>query len=124
MAYGIGNGYSSALRDSDQSKAVHTRGIHHGLKVLDPKLEGHLLHVPLGEAVATFVVADQSMVSGHFDEPMSPERAVPFIVKMIEPIGGLDERISGASASVGQTDAIPGDTKLDLLPRCGQGQVA
>src|SRR5580700_4429611 len=67
-------------------------------------------------AIATFVVADQAIMFWQFCEPVLPDRTVPFIVQMIEPIGGLYQRISGAGACIGQPNTVCGDAKLDLLP--------
>src|ERR1700733_4271430 len=95
MAYGIGHGYGPALGYSQQRQSVPPCRLHDRLQILDPEVKRHLRDVPLGKAIASFVVADQAVMFGQLGEPMLPDGAVPF---------------------VGQPDAVTSGAELDFLP--------
>src|SRR3954447_8863052 len=48
---------------------------------------------------------------------MPPDRAVPVVVEVRQPVAGLDQRWSGAARGVGQPYAVGGGTEVDALGR-------
>ena len=74
MAYSKSDGNGTALRDSEQRKAIQSSRIDDRCKIADPRVQRKFIHIPIGHAVAASVVADQRMVLRKIDEAGAPER--------------------------------------------------
>ncbi len=75
VAYGIGDRYRATLRDAEQREALDAGGIDDGFQVAHEGLEGTLLDLAVGKAVAAGVVADQRMIPRELAIEMPPDRA-------------------------------------------------
>jgi hypothetical protein len=60
-------------------------------KIADKCLERYIFDNPIGESVATLIIPDQLVICGKFMKQSAPDRALPIIFEMIEPIGCLDQ---------------------------------
>ena len=94
MAHRIGDGHGAALRDAEQREPVEAGRLDHALEVAHEGVERDVVDVPVGQAVAARVVADQPVLGGERLQQMAPDRALPIVFQMIEPVGGLEQRRS------------------------------
>ena len=115
VAHGVRDRYGATLRDAEQRKPLHAARLDRALEVVDEGFEREVPHVPVGQAVAARIVADEPVVGGHRREEVLPDRAFPIVLEVIEPVGGLDQRRPVADARVGNARAVAGPAELDLL---------
>ena len=86
---------------------------------VDPALEREIAHVPVGHPAAALVVADEAEVLGEEPDPVPPDRALPLVLEMRQPVGGLDQQRAGAGLGPGELDAVRGAQVTDSLPGGG-----
>lgn len=115
VAYCVCDGYRASLGYPQEGEPVQAEGIHHGLQVTDPGIEGKVLNCPVGEAATPFVVPDQKVVPGQLFQPVAPHGAAPVEFQMAEPVGSLDQRWPLANGRVGDTNAVSRGAETDLL---------
>jgi len=115
VAYGIGDRYRATLRDAEQREALDAGGIDDGFQVAHEGLEGTLLDLAVGKAVAAGVVADQRMIPRELAIEMPPDRAFEVEFEMGHPVPGLDQRRSSTDPRIGKLDAVLRRAELNLL---------
>ena len=102
----VGDGDRTALRHPEQREPLDTDRVHDELEVVDPGVEAEVVHVPVGQAAPTLVVADQPVPLGEAVEPVRPDRAVPLQFEVGQPVRRLDQWRSVAGFGVGDADAV------------------
>jgi hypothetical protein len=105
----------AALGDTQQRETFDAGGVDDGFQVAHEGLEGNLLDLPIGQAVAACVVSDQRMIPRELAIEMPPNGALEVELKMRHPVAGLDQRRSATDLRVRNLDAIGRHTELDLL---------
>ena len=112
---GISEGNRTALGDAEQREAVEPSGVDHGLEVEDGRREREVRYVPIREATAALVIANQGVVASQLLEPVVPDRALPIELEVRHPVRGFDQGLPPAMHGIGDTDTIRGRAKADLL---------
>jgi len=97
----MGNRNGAALRYSKQRKAVDTGSVDNRLKISHPSVEGDLIDIPVGHAVAASIIADERVIEGQPANDVSPDRAFPIIFEVIQKVCRLDQRWSAAGDRIG-----------------------
>src|SRR5258708_21783961 len=92
IPYGIGDGNGTTLRYAQQREPIDAGGFDHALEVARECLVRDVVHLPVGEAVAACVVANQPVPRGQLAQQVAPDRAFPIILEAIEPVGSLEQR--------------------------------
>src|SRR4029450_13691703 len=77
-------------------------------------LERDIVHVPVGQAVAAAVVADQAEALGQKMLQGAAKRIVPFVLDTGEPVGGSHQRHALAGTSDREIDAVARAAERDL----------
>ena len=117
MSRRVGDGDRSTLGDAQEDESVEVRGVDHGLQIGHPGFEGEVLDVPVGESATPFVVTDQPVAAGQLPPPVPPDRALPVVVEMVEPVGRLDQRRSGTDRGIGEAYTTLANAQSDPLLR-------
>src|SRR5690606_6493058 len=55
------------------------------------------------------------VTAGERAQPVSPDRALPVVVEVRQPVRGLDQRCAAAGCGVGDLGAVGGPAEADLL---------
>src|SRR5216684_2825785 len=113
----IGDGDGATLRDPQQRKPLQAIGVNDALEITHERLEGNILHVPVGETISPLVVADQPVSRGDRLKHVAPDRTLPVIFQMVEPVRGLHQRWPLADRGVGDSHPVGRGTELNLLPQ-------
>jgi hypothetical protein len=100
-----------------QVELVEPQAIGDALEVVDEGLERQIGRVPVRQPVAALVIPDQRPAGAKFLDPVPPQRAVPIIFQMVEPIGGLDQRRALAGDRECELGAVGRRAMADLLGR-------
>jgi hypothetical protein len=87
-----------------------------GLEVFDPAIEGQVPHGPVRHAAAPLVVPDEAEVAGEESDPVTPQRTVPIVSEVCEPVGGLDEQWALARFGPRQLHAVARSQITNVLP--------
>jgi hypothetical protein len=106
MADSISDGHRRALADSEQVEALQAGGIDHAGQIVDERIEADFRRVPVGHAVGALVVANQAMPIQELAHPVPPQRALPVMLEVVEPIGCLHHRWPVADRRPGQPRAV------------------
>jgi hypothetical protein len=87
-----------ALRDTEQRELLRSDPVDDRLQVAEPTLELEPVRVDLaiGEPAAALVVADDRAELAQPGQPMTPDRTLPVMLDVREPVRRLDERRSGS----------------------------
>src|SRR5437870_714735 len=117
VANSVGNSDGPALRDAHQHKFVYTRGVDHGLQIMHPGLERNVPDLPVGDAIAAFIVADDRVMFAQFAEPVPPHRAVPLKIQVVQPIRGLYERVPRPRRRIRDAYTVARDAESNFLAR-------
>ncbi len=80
----------------------------HGLQILDPALEREVADVPVGHTAPALVVTHEAEVIAEEANPVSPDRALPFVFEVGQPVRGLDQHGSRARLGPGELDSVSG----------------
>src|SRR5215510_1757121 len=125
MTNGVDNRNRAPLGNAKQREAVQAGRFDNAFEIMHKSFERDIVDVPIGKPVAAFVVTDQSMLSGKLAEEIAPDRTLPVVFEMVEPVSGLDQRRTVSSHGVGDPDAIARSAKVNFLvgycPRRSQG---
>src|SRR5262245_29867766 len=78
------------------------------------RLERDIVHVPVGQAVAATVVADQAETLRQKMQQRRAKRIVPFVLDMGEPVGGSHERHALPGTSDREIDPVARAAERDL----------
>src|SRR4029077_20793088 len=76
--------------------------------------------LPVGQAAAALVVADQGVVARHLLEPAAPHRALPVVLEVVQPVRRLEQRRPVARDRVGDAHAVGRSAEADLLAGHGR----
>ena len=117
MANGVRDRDRSALRDTEQGKALTAARVGDRFEIAHPCLERQL-GVPIGQSASARVITDQRVVERERAQPMSPHRARAIEFQMTQPVRRLDERRSRAGRRIGDAHAVVTFAKADLLRNC------
>src|SRR5262249_58897167 len=115
MAHRIVNGYSSSLRDPHKRELPRSSGFDHGLKIADPGAHRDVIGFPAGEPVGALIVTNDGVPAREFGDPVAPDRAVPFVFQMIEPVRRLNQWIARPDGGVGDAHPVICLAVADLL---------
>ena len=75
---------------------VGSRRVDDRLQIVGPLIERQGAAVPVAHAAAALVVAHEPAVRREELDPVLPDRALPLVLEMREPVGGLDHDRTGA----------------------------
>src|SRR5882757_5473443 len=117
MADGVGDGDGAALGVAEEGEFVEAGGVDNNFKIVDPGFEGDVCNVPRGKAVAAPIVAKNVGSARQIANPVAPDGAFPFEIKVIETIGDFDEGKAGADRGVGEADFVGSDAEANFLAR-------
>src|SRR5437879_423314 len=120
MADGVSDGNGAALGVAKEGEFVEAGGVDNNFKIVDPGFEGDVCNVPCGKAVAAAVVAENIGAAREIANPVAPDGAFPFEIKVIETIGDFDEGKAGADRSVGEANFVGSDAEANFLARGGR----
>ena len=128
MPHGVGDREGgAALRDAEQieRRDIEGGGFDDRFEIAHPCLEREIGHTPVGEPAPAFVVADKRLMRRDRVNPVFPDRAFPFIIEVVEPVGRFDERRALARRLIEKAMRIPSVAvqKPDLLPQAGGAPV-
>src|SRR6184192_2512246 len=124
MTRRVGNRDSAALRNPKQRKSLYSGRLNNAFEVAYEAVERNVIELPIRQAVAARVVPDQPVVGGEDMQQVTPDRALPVIFEMIEPIGGFDQRRALSCERIGNADSIGCGAEVNLLrrrPSCHSG---
>ena len=85
MEYRMGDSGRAALRNTEQGVALELLCRNHRLKVPTEGRERQFVDVPVRQAVAAPVIADEVMPACEEVQQRATDRVVPFILEMVEP---------------------------------------
>ena len=91
MTQRIGDRDGGSLRDTKKIELFDTSGVDHRLKIRDEGVQREIRHFPVGQTIASLVVADQAIAPGQLTEPVAPNRTPPVELEVVEPVGSFDE---------------------------------
>ena len=86
--------------------SLDARGGDHGLEVLDPAVEREVADVPVGHPAAALVVAHEAEVVAEEADPVAPDRALPVVFEVAQPVRGLDQHWARAGLGPGELHAV------------------
>jgi hypothetical protein len=115
VADGVRDCDRSALRDAEEGKSLEPNHVHHGLEVAHPALERQIGRVPVTEPAAALVIPDDRAAGGELHQERTPDRALPVVFQVAEPVGRLDQRRSFAGRRIRQTNPVGRLAEPDLL---------
>src|SRR5262249_41411976 len=114
----VGHAHRGPLRNAEQGERRLDPGrVHDRLQVLHPILEGHVAHGAVRHPASALVVAQEPEVPGEEADPMPPDRALPLVFEVGQPVRGLDHNGAGARFGPRETEAVPGAEIADPLSR-------
>ena len=90
-------------------------GADHSLRVAEYRLDRNLRGIPIRQAVATLIEADEMIVASQFAEKRSPGRTSPFILQMVQPVGRFEDLPSFADRRPCNLRLILGRHEADAL---------
>src|SRR5262245_61129512 len=111
----VNNRDRAPLRNAKQREAVQAGRFDKAFEIVHKSFESDIVHFPIGKPIAALVVADQSMLSGKLAEEIAPDRTLPIVFEMVEPVSGLDQRRTLSGHGVGDPDAIACGAKVNFL---------
>ena len=106
MTHGIFDGHRRALRDAQQRELLEPGGVRDAFEIRDLLVERELFVGPVGQPAAADVVAIQAVFAGEQREPVTPHRARPVELEVVQPVRGLEQRRPRARHRVGELDAV------------------
>ena len=107
--------HRGSLRDAEQREALETRRRDDGLEIRDPRLDGEIAELAVGQAASALVVPDDRVAVPQLGQPVAPDRALPVEVEVRQPRRRPHERRSAAVDGVRQPNTIPGGAEAHLL---------
>src|SRR5215472_7556784 len=115
MASRIGRADRSALASAQQRELVEADRGDESLEVRERALKGEVIDIPIGEATATLVIAEKSVVAHDLRKPVPAIRNLPFKVEVVEPIDGTHQGRAASADGVGKSHTVAGGKELDFL---------
>ena len=118
VPYRVDDRLRRPLRDPEERERLGRAGRrHHRLQVLDRALERGRAHVPVAHAAAALVVADEPEMLGEKVDPMAPDRALPLVLEVRQPVGGFDQQRARPRFRPGDLGPVSGVHIPDSLSR-------
>ena len=90
-----------ALRDAEHGRALNTCCIHHRAQIRDEVFERDRRRLPVRQPIAALVVANELAVFDEVADPVAPHRAVPVMLEVVQPVGGLHQGPALADDRIG-----------------------
>src|SRR5215475_10072892 len=116
MFYSVGHTDRPALRNAQHGERFSEVGrVDDVLNVLDPPLEREVADVPVGHSATALVVTNVTEAVAEEAYPMTPDRTLPFVLEMGQPISRLDDHRSSTRFSPGELDSVFGADVSDSL---------
>src|SRR5262249_965892 len=84
----------ATLRYSEQRKPIESGCCNHRFQIADIGVERNALDIPVRQTVAARIVSDKAAISSEPAKHVTPDRTVPVVLEMVEPVCCLDERRS------------------------------
>src|SRR5215510_6187152 len=107
MSHGIGHADRSPLRNSEQDERLPQIGrLDHGLQILDPTIEGEVADVQVSHPAPALVVAYEAEVFAEEANPVPPDRALPFVFEVGQPVRGLYQHGPRTRLGPGELDSV------------------
>lgn len=94
------------------------RRVRYRFQIAYKGIEGDVFYIPVGQAIASRNIAHEAMMFGKPMQERTPDRTLPVIFKMIEPIAGFYDRRSLADAGIGDIHAIRFGAELNIWVQC------
>ncbi len=91
------------------------KGSDYGLKVANQRIEGKVVHIPVGKTGTALIESDQGVIVGQFNPPVTPDRALPLKFKVGQPIWSFDQRRAFSHGRIADAHSVIGCAKPDLL---------
>jgi len=82
--------------------------VDHRLEILHERFERDVLRVPVGEAGRTLVVTDQPEAARQFAHERRPDRALPVIFDVVQPVRAFHDRKTAAAGRDREVHAVRG----------------
>ena len=124
MSHGVLDAGCAALRDAEQREAIQVRSRDDRFEVGDLRLVRQIFGVPVRQAAAARVEADQLAAGREEAEPVPPHRALPVELQVRQPVRRLDERRAAPRGRDRQAHAVGGLDEPDRLLHGGHGTAA
>src|SRR5262245_12334782 len=118
MAYGC----CGSLRYTDKRVRSQNQGIDHRLQITLESCEGNVDDVPIREAKASTIIANELKALGEKMAKRCPDGTMPVALEVAEPGRNEYERRSFPNPCYREIDAIFSPTKRDLLPKRHPGR--
>src|SRR3984893_15895734 len=118
MASGKGNGNRSAARNAEKRKTVETEGVNHCFEVAHERLERNLRHIPVRKAATALVIADETELRRQAGQQRRPDRALPIVLDVVEPVAHLDHRHTVSGGCDSKIHPIRRSKETYILRRC------
>lgn len=115
MAMRVLDCHRAALRDPHQREPRQSEFVDDRLQVGDEGLQRDIRRILVGQTTAALVVSHQRPVPGQVAHPVLPDRAVPLVVEVRDPMGGPHQRRAAADRGVRDTGAVLGGAETNLL---------
>src|SRR5262245_59036535 len=107
MSHGIGHADRSPLRNTEQDERLLRVGRRdHGLQILDPAIEGKVADVQVSHPAPALIVAHEAEVFAEEANPVPPDRALPFVLEVGQPVRGLYQHGPRTRLGPGELDTI------------------
>jgi hypothetical protein len=103
------------LRHAEKRELPEALRLDDGLKIIDARLERRTRRGSIGQAAAPLVIANESVVSRQFREPVSPYRTARIVLGMAEPVRGSQKRWSAAQGCHCDPCTVARFAKSDVL---------
>src|SRR6266542_1563551 len=115
MANGVGDRDRAALRESEQDEPVELGRIDHCLEISHEALERELLRLAIREPASALVVPDDAVTTPELFEPVLPDRALPVVLQVREPVRSLDDGRADPVLRVGDRRPVRATAEADPL---------
>ena len=79
-----------------KGEPLDIRGIDDGFEILDERGQVKIPDVPVGQTIAALIVSRHAEDPAELIQERSPNRTVPIVFQMGQPMSCPDERISGS----------------------------
>src|SRR5579862_2632613 len=114
MANSVGDRDGTALRMAEEREFVESGGVDNHLQIVHPGFERNVRDIPGGETVSAAVVSEDAGASGKIAHPVTPDRAFPFEIEMIETVCDFDQRVAGADGGVREANLVRCNAETDF----------
>src|SRR5262249_51363079 len=98
-----------------ERKSFDSRSVDDRFQVANECLEGNLLDVPIRKAVAPRVISDKTVIARQPTENVAPNRTVPIVFEMAEPVRCLNERRSLPHCCICNANPVGRGAESNLL---------